>query len=198
MKNQLTQGLQRLKLSTTDETSNQLIQYLELLHKWNKTYNLTAVRDPVDMVSKHLLDSLAISPYLHGNRIIDVGSGAGLPGIPLACIHRDKQFTLLDSNGKKTRFMQHAARTLALHNITIVQERVEKFQSQEPFDSITCRAFASLEKIKTLTSHLLSSNGKILAMKGEEELTNNDEWKTIQLDVPYLAAQRHVMILGGI
>ena len=127
----------------------QLAGYLELLVKWNRVYNLTAIKDPKQMVTHHLLDSLSISPYLHGDRLIDVGTGAGLPGIPLAITHRHKQFVLLDSNVKKTRFCRQAAAELGLDNVEVVHSRVEDYRPERLFSSVISRAYTSLSGMIT-------------------------------------------------
>ena len=182
-----------------------LLQYLDLLTKWNKTYNLTAVREPICMVSRHLLDSLSVFPYLHGKNILDVGSGPGLPGIPLAIMKPETQFTLLDSNGKKTRFMSHAVRALGLSNVTVEQRRVESWMPEILFDVITSRAFSALDDMVKMTEHLLLPEGEWFAMKGlypEEEVISLQQ--TIPgvvvkdasvLSVPDSEGQRHLVIL---
>jgi 16S rRNA (guanine527-N7)-methyltransferase len=156
----------------------QIADYLALLTKWNKAYNLTAIIDPAKMYTHHILDSLAIASFLHGEKILDVGSGAGLPGIPLALKYPDKQFYLLDSNGKKTRFLLHVVQTLNLSNVKVIQERVENFKPNFCFDTITSRAFSSLTDFLTKTQPLLCKNGIWLAMKGTyptEELKGIDQ-----------------------
>jgi 16S rRNA (guanine527-N7)-methyltransferase len=145
---------------------NPLLDYLHLLSKWNTAYNLTAVRDPESMVSKHILDSLAIIPWIKGDRILDVGTGAGLPGIPLAIAKPELQFALLDSNGKKIRFLNEVKRQLGLKNLEIVQIRVENYHPAQGFDTVTSRAFSSIEQMIHWTQHLIAKNGIWLAMKG--------------------------------
>lgn len=168
----LLEGMQQLKL---DFPCEGLLNYLSLLHKWNQAYNLTAIRDMKAMVTKHLLDSLAILPWLHGSRILDVGTGAGLPGIPLAIARPDLHVVLLDSNGKKARFLQEVKRVLALNNIDIMQTRVENYYPTQNFDTVTSRAFSDLQQMLVSTHHLIAKNGIWLAMKGkrpEAELAN--------------------------
>ncbi|KTD11649.1 glucose inhibited division protein B GidB [Legionella gratiana] len=143
-----------------------LSEYLSLLNKWNSTYNLTAIRDVETMVSKHIFDSLAILPWLNGTRIIDVGTGAGLPGIPLALAKPEINFILLDSNGKKTRFLNEVKRQLNLKNVEIVQFRVENYRSTQGFDTVLSRAFSSLAQMIQWTQHLIADKGIWLAMKG--------------------------------
>jgi len=167
----LKQGLQSLGLKAVCDP---LLQYLLLLNKWNVAYNLTAIRDLESMVSKHLLDSLAILPWLNGVRILDVGTGAGLPGIPLAIANPEIHFVLLDSNGKKTRFLQEAKRQLDLKNLEIVQFRVENYHPAQGFDTVISRAFSSLEQMIHWTEHLLAKDGNWLAMKGRYPDTELD------------------------
>jgi len=162
----LADGCEALGLQLTPEILDRLLEYLALLIKWNNAYNLTAVRDPGEMVTRHLLDSLAVAPHLTGQRIIDVGTGAGLPGIPLALLFPQRQFVLLDSNGKKTRFLVQVKATLGLDNVTVVHSRVEEYRPSEPFDTVIARAFAALTDILALCHHLLAAGGTVLAMKG--------------------------------
>jgi 16S rRNA (guanine527-N7)-methyltransferase len=163
----LASGMAGLGLAPSEPKRMKLLAYLELLGRWNQRYNLTAVREPQAMVTRHLLDSLAIRPYLEGRRFIDVGSGAGLPGIPLAIAAEDYQFTLLDSNGKKTRFLEHVRTTLGLANVEVVQERVERFSPGQRYDAVLSRAFASLDAMIRSCRHLLADQGQYLAMKGQ-------------------------------
>lgn len=174
--------------------------YLALLSKWNKVYNLTAVRDEGHMVTRHLLDSLAITPYLSGGRFIDVGTGAGLPGVPLAIAHPDHEFHLLDSNGKKARFLFQVKTVLCLDNIVIHQARVEAFGIADPFDTVLSRAFASLQDMAHSCRHLLAPGGRLLAMKGaypSRELEGVSQACTevavYPLVVPGLAEERHLV-----
>lgn len=199
----LAEGIAQLGLEVDGRVQQQLLAYLTLLVKWNRAYNLTAVRDPLEMVTRHLLDSLAVLPHLHGNRTIDVGSGAGLPGIPLALALPDHPFTLLDSNGKKTRFLVQAKGELGLANVTVVQARVEAYQPPQRFDSVISRAFANLPEILSSCRHLLSEQGEFLAMKGELAKESLDALgdgfqllETIPLAVPGLEQeQRHLLRL---
>lgn len=159
----LEQGLEQFGLASISAT---LLDYLFLLKKWNVAYNLTAVRDLESMVNKHILDSLAILPWVKGGKIIDVGTGAGLPGIPLAIAAPEKNFVLLDSNGKKTRFLNEVKRQLNLKNLEIVQFRVENYHPAQGFDTVVSRAFSNLEQMVQWTEHLLAKEGIWLAMKG--------------------------------
>jgi len=160
------QGLAALNCDITDNQLNQLKQYVKLLYRWNKTYNLTAIRDSRQMVPLHIFDSLAVAPYLQGATCLDVGSGAGLPGIPLAIVQPHRLFTLLDTNGKKTRFMQQAIIQLRLKNCSVVQTRIENWRPDNKFHTIISRAFASLTDFIATSSFHLSDNGEMLAMKG--------------------------------
>lgn len=162
---QLADGLAKQGAVLSSSQQRQLIDYLALLFKWNRAYNLTAVRDPAQMVSRQLLDSLSILPYLAGPRVLDVGTGAGLPGIPLAIARPDLQFTLLDANGKKVRFVRQAILELGLANVTAEQQRVESYRPAAPFNTITSRAFAELKDFVALTGRLLAPGGQWLAMK---------------------------------
>lgn len=171
LEQRLDNGLQQFGLTSI---CSPLVQYLLLLKKWNVAYNLTAIRDPEAMINKHLLDSLAIIPWVKGSRILDVGTGPGLPGIPLAIAQPEKQFVLLDSNGKKTRFLHEAKRQLNLKNLEIVQFRVENYHPTQGFDTVTSRAFSSLDQMIHWTQHLIAKEGIWLAMKGrypDTELT---------------------------
>jgi 16S rRNA (guanine527-N7)-methyltransferase len=151
----------------SDSLQTKILQYLELLTRWNNVFNLTAICDPEEMVWLHIIDSLAITPYLQGQRILDVGTGAGLPGVPLALTQPAKKFVLLDSNGKKTRFLTQVKQELKLQNIDIVQARAEAMVFEPPgFDSILSRAFASIPVMLAKTEHLAAANGQFIAMKG--------------------------------
>ena len=177
-----------------------LNRYLQLLQRWNKVFNLTAVRDPAEMQSLHIADSISVAPYLHGATCLDVGSGAGLPGIPLAILQPERQFTLLDTNGKKTRFIQQAVLELGLPNVQVVQTRVESWQPAASFDAIISRAFASLHDFVTFTGKHVAENGILYAMKGRYPASELAElpagWcVTAQhpLHVPGLDAERHLL-----
>lgn len=169
----LTRGLSDLRLDMKQSSVDRLMAYLDLMVRWNRAYNLTAVRDPREMVTRHLLDSLAIAGHLQGRHIIDVGTGPGLPGIPLAITDTDQSWTLLDSNGKKTRFLFQVKTQLQLQNVTIVEDRVENFRPDFPFDAVISRAFANLGKMVEVCRHLVAEDGRMYAMKGasvDEEL----------------------------
>lgn len=199
---ELTEGAAQLSIDLAPEQAEQMLAYLQLLQKWNKAYNLTAVRDPDEMVSRHLLDSLSILPYVQGDRWLDVGSGGGMPGIILAIMRPHAQFTLLDSNGKKTRFLTQVKLELGLANLTVVQNRVEVFQAERPFHGIVSRAFSSLADFTQLTRHLSDSETCWLAMKGQypqEELAglpvDFQVTDSAQLAVPGCQGSRHLLIL---
>ena len=163
---QLHEGLQAMEVDLSELQQKSLLDYLALLFKWNQAFNLTAIRDANEMVSRQLLDSLSILHLIQGQRILDVGTGPGLPGIPLAVARPACQFTLIDSNGKKTRFIQQAITTLGLQNVEVVQARVEAYRSDVSFDTITSRAFAALPKMVQLTHHLLAGEGLLMEMNG--------------------------------
>ena len=194
-------GLSSLSLDPSHKPA--LVEYLDLLQKWNKPFNLTAVRSKREMVIKHLLDSLSVMPNLElVRRVCDVGTGAGLPGIPLAIYLPDTHFVLVDSNGKKTRFLQQVVNQLDLKNIELVQARVEKYQPQKRFDVVISRAFADLNRMCRVTHHLLSDDGRWLAMKSqtaESEISDLDLDFTVQatvnLKVPFLNDARMLAIV---
>lgn len=196
---ELEAGLRALGLDATLATP--LLDYLALLARWNATYNLTAIRDPRQMLSKHLLDSLAMQPFVADlNTLADLGTGPGLPGIPLAIATPTLAVTLVESNGKKARFLREAVRKLALTNVTVAESRIEAFQPGTTFDAITARALATLPLILQLGGHLLGANGRLLAMKAadfEAELATLPAGWCVQaihsLQVPGLDGQRHLV-----
>jgi 16S rRNA (guanine527-N7)-methyltransferase len=199
---QLDKGLDALGLGLSDPQIEALMGFLALLAKWSGTYRLTAVTHPPDMVSLHLLDSLSVLPYLAGPRIADVGTGPGLPGIPLAVARPDDSFLLLDSNGKKTRFVTHAVGFLSLSNVDVVKARVEDYADDLGFDTVISRAFSSLADFARLAGHLCAPGGRLLAMKGrlhENELAAlPEDWRiaeTRALGVPGVSGQRHLVVL---
>lgn len=167
LKKLLETGTMELCLPTTNQQINLFLDYLEILKKWNEAYNLTAIRNPEDMVAMHLLDSLSIAPFIKGKNILDVGTGAGLPGIPLAILYPERRFTLLDSNGKKIRFLFQAKNQLGLENVNEIQGRAEKHQTEARFNAITSRAFSDLSDMIEKTKHLLEKGGRFYAMKGQ-------------------------------
>lgn len=203
LEQQLHHGAQTLGIELTAEQLTALMDYLNLLQKWNKAYNLTAIRDPERMVALHLLDSLVVHQAIQtANNLIDVGTGPGLPGIILAIMNPDKRFTLLDSNGKKTRFLFQVKTELKLTNVTIVNDRVEAYHPAEPFDMIVSRAFASLADMTRWCQHLRAADGCFLAMKGQfpqDELDAiSDDYELLAsqaLQVPDVEGQRHLLTL---
>ena len=198
----LHQGLRALDLDLPADAEPRLLQYLRLLEKWNRAYNLTAVRDPEQMVARHLLDSLVVRLYAVGPRVLDIGTGAGLPGIPLALTLPALHFTLLDSNAKKTRFVTQAVHVLGLANVAVVQARAEKFQPPTKFDTLIARAFASIPDMLATTRHLCAPRARWLAMKGvfpQEELAAIPAEYVAEvksLHVPGLEAARHLVIIA--
>lgn len=199
---QLADGLPRLAIELDAGQHAALIRFLALLHKWNQAYNLTAIRDPREMVPLHLLDALSILPFLEGPAVLDVGTGAGLPGIPLAIARPDLALTLLDANGKKTRFVQQAAWELGLENVTVVQARLEGYRPQAAFQTITSRAFTALPRILALCAPHLAPGGLILAMKGGIPAAEIEQLEAAgvatrcePLRVPGVNAQRHALLL---
>lgn len=193
-------GLAGLRLTLTDAAVVTLLDYVALLSRWNAAYNLTAVRVPEEMVTRHLLDSLAIVPYVTGASLADLGSGAGLPGIVLAIIAPERRVTVVDSNGKKARFLREAARSLKLANVTVIEGRVEDVEGR--YDCVTARAFATLADMLAWGGRLLAANGTWLAMKGrvlDEELAGVPAGYRVEavhaLEVPGLAAERHLVVV---
>lgn len=191
-------------LTVSELQKEQLLGYVALLHKWNKAYNLTSVRNPSEMVIKHILDSIVVSPNLSGERFIDVGTGPGLPGIPLAIMNPEKSFTLLDSLGKRIRFIKQVIHELKITNVTPIQSRVEDFQPEEKFDAVLSRAFASMTDMVNWCHHLPKEDGVFLALKGiysEEEANDLPEWCSVRdvvtLIVPELEGERHLVTLTG-
>ena len=199
----LSAGLNQLAIKLEVEQQKKLLSYLQLLTKWNQVHNLTAIREPEQMITQHLLDSLSVMSSLNGiNTMLDVGSGGGLPGIPLAIARPDLMITLIDSNHKKAAFLRQAKAELGLPNISVVCERVETWQPEQKFQAVISRAFADVDEFARLASHLLTDGGILLAMKGIypfDEIDNLAEEFSVQevmsLQVPYLEASRHLVIL---
>ncbi|KKW51999.1 16S rRNA methyltransferase [Pantoea ananatis] len=203
MINKLTSLLQAANISLTDQQKQQLVAYVGLLDKWNKAYNLTSVRDPQQMLVRHILDSIVVAPHLKGARFIDVGTGPGLPGIPLSIVMPDAHFTLLDSLGKRVRFLRQVQHELGLTNITPVQSRVEDFPAEPPFDGVISRAFASLDDMVSWCHHLPAEDGHFYALKGvrpDDEIANLPAGyaldSVVALRVPQLEGGRHLVIIG--
>ncbi len=196
---EFSKDLLSLGIELSHESQGTLFAYLELLQKWNQSYNLTAITDFSEMVTHHLLDSLSIAPYLQGKRVLDVGTGAGFPGIPLALAYPDYKFVVLDSNGKKIRFITQAIAELGIKNVFPVQERVENFRDSEPFDDIISRAVSDISTLMAQTQHHKHSETQWLLMKGtypKEELSGfKMPYKVEKLSVPRLEAERHLVIV---
>ena len=202
MKKELRQGLKEMQVDASEDQQDLLIRFIDLLEKWNKAYNLTAIRNKQDMLPLHILDSLSLIPYLENSkRILDIGSGAGLPGIPLAILNPDREFVLLDGNGKKTRFIKQASIELKLKNVSVVHGRVEKYSPDVNFDCITTRAFATIAETIEMIEHFLSNEARILFMKSntaEDELAKispNYNKEIITLNVPGIDAPRTLAVL---
>ena len=199
---QLAQGLADMQLTLDESARSKLLAFLALLNKWNRAYNLTAVRDTKQMVSRQLLDSLSILPFVTTEHLLDVGAGGGLPGIPLAIVRPQSRFTLLDSNSKKTRFLTQCVLELGLSNVEIIHGRAEQCQPQQPFQQISSRAFTALDKLVDWCGDLLANDGEFLAMKGQfpdDEVTALPEpWRVTRqqvLSVPGSEGDRHLLIV---
>lgn len=190
-------------ITATESQQAQWVAYLNQLLVWNKVFNLTSITDKHDMVYLHIIDSLLVAPFLHGTHCLDVGSGAGLPGIPLAILHPEQHWTLLDKNSKKTRFMIQAAAELGLKNVTVVHDRAENFHPATPFDCILSRAYASLALFVETTAHALSPSGQLIAMKGKNPTDEMADlpagWsadKPIALMMKGMSVDRHMVCLS--
>ncbi|MCU7960454.1 MAG: 16S rRNA (guanine(527)-N(7))-methyltransferase RsmG [gamma proteobacterium symbiont of Bathyaustriella thionipta] len=199
---QIGSGLQAMNIAADEQQQQQLVDFLALLARWNRVYNLTAVRDQKQWVSRHLLDSLSILTLLQGKTVLDMGSGAGLPGIPLAILSPQRRFVLLDANGKKTRFMQQAQIELKLAQVKIEQQRIENYAPTDKFDTITARAFSDMDFLQQTAWPLLNGGGCLLAMKGREDEIQISPFaaavgspRIVALQVPQESAQRHAVIM---
>lgn len=190
-------------MALTETAAASMLDYLALLVKWNKVYNLTAVRDPAQMVTRHLLDSLSVLPFVDGPRVVDVGAGAGFPGMPLALAQPAWRVTLLDSNGKRTRFLRQAVALLGVTNVEVVQERAEHYRPGDKFDTLVCRAFGGVGALVAAAGHLVRPGGSVLLMQGRAPargaMAAAPEGFSMhgieRLRVPGLKEQRHVLIL---
>jgi len=199
----LKDGIERMKLQIRPPVRAQLLAYIALLVKWNQTFSLTAIDDPQQMVVRHLLDSLSLVPYIKGSRLVDVGSGAGLPGVPLALVFPEYEVVLLDSQTKKVRFMTQVIADLQITNIDIAHTRVQDYHPQQMFDTVISRAFATLMEFTIAAKHLCAAQGCMVAMKGRYPAIELEEMKeagrTVDIkpvQVPGLDAQRHIAIIS--
>lgn len=197
----LNEALAAHQIESSATQREQWLVYLALIEKWNKTYNLTRVSDPMLALHTHLIDSLAVAPHLPGERIADIGAGAGLPGIPLAIFFPQRHFTLVDAVAKKTRFMTHVKLTLGLSNVSVLNVRAERYQPEASFDTVVSRAFASLSDFATWTGHWIHDQGQLLALKGQYPQTEidalPDAWQVtneVPLNVSEVG-QRHLLTL---
>lgn len=204
LETQLTDGIADLGLSVTHEQQQQMLALVELLQQWNKTYNLTAIRQPEAMISGHLLDSLSVCNALPKGSLIDVGCGAGFPGLAIAIYDPERPITLLDSNQKKTRFVQHAIGHLQLKNCQVVHQRTEQYQPEQPFDMVICRAYTSLAQFAEQAGSLIGPTGQLLAMKGQlpsaEIAALPANWQVIScqpLTVPGIPGARHLVTISA-
>jgi 16S rRNA (guanine527-N7)-methyltransferase len=202
LQGQIAAGCRSLQLAVSTAALAQLADYVGLLAKWSKVYNLTAVRQPQRMVTRHLLDSLAVVPFLIEGSLLDVGTGAGLPGVPIAIARPDLAVTLLDANAKKLRFVRQAVAELRLGNVEVVQARMQEYQPGRAFDMVISRAVSSLEELYRQSRHLLAPRGRMLFMKGalpEEEMAafapGRETLHIERLDIPGLDAERHLLWL---
>ena len=196
----LIEGLQRMDLALSDQVIDQLMTYLDLVEKWNRVYNLTAIREREEMIKLHFLDSLSILKHVHVKNILDVGSGAGFPGIVLAITKPELKVTVMDSVNKKTTFMQQVKSELSLMNLDVVNSRVEDYQPTTLFEAVTSRAFANLKNMMSLTQHTLQKEGVWLAMKSKDvkqelEAFEKNQYTLIPLEVPFINAERYLVIL---
>ena len=198
----LIEGCKDLGINLSEHQVQNIAKFLVDLQKWNKAFNLTAVRNPRDMIINHILDSFSLNKYISGNTILDVGSGAGLPGLPLAIANPNKKFTLIDSSGKKTRFIHNVKTNLLLENVTVINSRIENLNNEVVFDHIISRAFSSVARFLELTQHLLKQQGSFLAMKGNiskneiSEIPNS--WQSIKqhdVNIPMLFKKRTILEL---
>ncbi len=202
LKARLLAGAQELGIALDGMQAAALMRLVAELREWNQRFNLTAIREPGDMVDKHLLDSLAVQPWLRGRRVADIGTGAGFPGLPLAIVNPRRSFTLIEATGKKVRFVRHAIEALGIGNAAVVQARAETWRPPEPFDSVIARALGRLADFVRVAGHLCARDGRMLAMKGRHPTAEiavlPPGWRMLavhDLQVPGLAAARCVVEL---
>ena len=202
LEERLRNGIRELGISVGQDAAGRYALLLALLDKWNRAFNLTAVRDPHEMVARHILDSLSVKPFLSGASILDVGTGAGFPGLVLAVADPDRQFCLLDSGVKKVRFVRHAVAELGLGNVQVEHSRVEQYVPVIPFDTVVCRAFSSLAEFVSSCAALAAADGRLVAMKGrmprDEIAALPSTWSVVQAEpvtVPGLSGERHIIVL---
>ena len=196
LKKLLCEGAEIMDLTLSEHQTDQLLAYQELIGKWNKVYNLSAIRDPIESIKKHFLDSLSIVPFIRPGLLLDVGSGAGLPGIVIAIMRSNTNVFTIDSVGKKCRFMQTVKTELSLDNLTVINDRVESFNYDESFPQIVSRAFSSTIDTIEKTRHLISSDGRYLLMKGDnlnKENLQKVNYKIHSLRVPYVSDKRTLL-----
>ncbi|WP_391088702.1 16S rRNA (guanine(527)-N(7))-methyltransferase RsmG [Vibrio sp. NH-UV-68] len=204
LRSQLDALIAQTDLTVSDLQRDQLVGYVEMLNKWNKAYNLTSVRNPEEMLVKHIMDSIIVSTHLQGERFIDVGTGPGLPGVPLSIMNPDKQFVLLDSLGKRIRFIKQVLHELSIKNVIPIQSRVEEYQPEDKFDGVLSRAFASMTDMVEWCHHLPKApGGHFLALKGQlsqSEIEQLPDWCCVidikALNVPQLEGERHLVVLS--
>jgi len=196
LKTLLSSGLEQLHLNMPQPAQDKILAYIDLLIKWNKVYSLTAICEPKEILIRHIFDSLAVTPFIIGSNILDFGTGAGLPGIPLALALPEYNFTLLDSVSKKTNFLKHAVLSLDIKNVNIVNSRVEKFQFEHGFDTVITRATTDVDILCKLVQHLQAKSGQILAMRGKHTASELDKLSQniiiYKIKVPYLNEERHL------
>lgn len=197
-------GLEALDISLSSEAQEKLLHFVQMMIKWNRVYNLTSVRKPEDIIIRHILDSLTVVPYLNAKSVLDVGTGAGLPGIPLAFACPDTEFILLDSNNKKVRFVRQALGELELANVEAIQARVEEYKTDAPFDVVISRAYSSVQEMFEQAGRLLAPGGHLMAMKGVYPLAEMEALdgampapEVVRLNVPGLDAERHLVMLAS-
>jgi 16S rRNA (guanine527-N7)-methyltransferase len=198
----LTDGAAGLGIALSGQQQEQLLGLVDELLDWNTRFNLTAIREPREVVTRHLLDSLSVQPHLHGRSAADIGTGAGFPGLPLAIVNPERQFALVEATGKKAKFVEHAAGTLGIGNAQVINARAENWRPQRPFDTVISRALGSLKDFVRFAGTLCAPGGRLLAMKGqypEQEIAEIPRsWRVVavpRLEVPGLEAQRHLVIL---